>query len=305
MAEPEVGAARSAPRKRRRVTVIRGQDSSRWTDFYHGVLRAPWWQFILGLAAVFLCINAVFAELYRLDPSGIAGARPGSFADAFYFSIQTFGSIGYGVLSPRTPYANMLVTAESFVALVNGALATGLVFARFSRPFARVLFSNVAVIATFEGRPTLMFRAMNQRGNQILGAGISVSFARQATTQEGIVMRRFDELSLVRSRTPLFALSWTVMHTIDETSPLYGATPTSLATQDAELIALLSGTDDTLADTIYARHVYSADQILCGQRFVDVLSFAPQGRRIIDLHRFHDTEPDTPISAPSPDAPAP
>ncbi len=278
-------------RQRRALAIVKGQDNSRWTDFYHATLTASWPEFFLGLGAVFLALNLLFALLYMIDPHGIAGARPGSLSDAFFFSVQTFGSIGYGAMTPHSAYANVLVTAESFFSIVNIAVATGLVFARISRPTARVLFSNVAVIAQFEGVPTLMFRAANQRANQILDANISVSLARQAVTQEGIVMRRFEELKLMRSRTPLFALSWTVMHRIDESSPLYGQTPDSLIDNQVELIALLSGTDETLSEMIYARQSYRPQQILWDRRFVDVLSLTANGRRVVDLNRFHDTEP--------------
>ena len=211
----------------RRLAIIIGQDKSRFTDFYHATLTANWLEFFIGLAVVFLAINLLFALLYWADPHGIANARPGSLADAFFFSVQTLGSIGYGAMTPHSTYANVLVTIESFSSIVNIAVATGLVFARFSRPTARVLFSNVAVVTQFDGVPTLMFRAANQRGNQIFDANVTVSLARQVVTREGINMRRFEELRLVRSRTPLFALSWTVMHRIDETSPLYGQTPDS------------------------------------------------------------------------------
>jgi len=138
--------------------------------------------------------------------------------------------------------------------------------------------------------PTLMFRAANQRGNQILDAAVTVSVARQVTTTEGIVMRRFQELQLVRSRTPLFGLSWTVMHAIDEASPLFGASVESLRDSQIEIIVLLRGTDDTLAEIIYARHSYKPDEILWHRRFVDVLATTPAGRRVVDLRRFHETE---------------
>ncbi len=213
--------ARSRNGTSRRMALIIGQDKSRFTDFYHATLTANWLEFFIGLGLVFLTINFGFALLYWADPHGIANARPGSLSDAFFFSVQTLGSIGYGAMTPRTTYANVLVTIESFSSIVNIAVATGLVFARISRPTARVLFSNVAVITQFDGAPTLMFRAANQRGNQILDANVTVSLARQIVTREGIAMRRFEELKLVRSRTPLFALSWTVMHRIDETSPFY------------------------------------------------------------------------------------
>jgi inward rectifier potassium channel len=276
---------------RRARPVVRGQDGTQWKDIYQFVLTISWSRFVLGLAAVYLAINAFFAVLYVAIPGGITGARPGSFADAFFFSVQTFGSIGYGLLAPRTTYVNIVVTIESFVTLVNLAIWTGLIFARFSRPFARVLFSNVAVIVPFDGVPTLMFRAANQRANQILDATAAVSVARQVTTQEGITMRRFDELKLVRARTPLFSLSWTVMHQIDKTSPLYGVTRESCDENDTEIIVLLSGTDETLSQVIYARHAYTPEDILFDRRFVDVLHLAESGRMEVNLHRFHDTTP--------------
>lgn len=284
---------------RRRVAIIKGQDRTRWTDFYHAVLTVPWAVFFLGMALFFCLINVVFAALYMADPGGIAHARPGNFWDAFLFSVQTIGSINYSVMSPKSIYANILVVLEAFFGILNLALVTGVVFSRFSRPYARVLFSNVAVITSFDGVPMLMFRAANQRGNQILDANITVSFARQQTTQEGMVMRRFDELTLVRARTPLFALSWTIMHRLDETSPLYGHTPESLTAVQAELIALLSGTDETLSEVIFARHSFRPHQIRWHHRFVDILSNNERGRRVVDLNRFHDTVPD--ISVPNPD----
>jgi len=285
-------------RSRRRVAIIKGQDSGRWTDLYHGVLTAPWPLFFLGLALFFFTINVVFALLYMADPHGIQNARPGNFWDAFLFSVQTIGSINYSVMVPKSIYSNMVVVAEAFFGILNLALVTGVVFSRFSRPYARVLFSSVAVITTFDGVPTLMFRAANQRGNQILDASISVSYAHEAVTREGHAMRRFDELKLVRARTPLFALSWTIMHRIDETSPLHGATLESMIENQVEFVALLSGTDETLADTIYARHAYRPHQIHWNRRFVDVLSTSPKGRRVVDLGRFHDTEADPVISSP-------
>jgi inward rectifier potassium channel len=301
MAEPRPSDLRPGTAgSRRKAAIIKGQDSSRWKDLYHGVLTASWPEFFLWLALFFLAYNVAFALLYMADPHGIAHARPGSFLDAFFFSVQTFGSIGYGAMSPASVYANALVTLESFVSIVNIAGATGLVFARFSRPKARVLFSNVAVVTMFDGVPTLMFRAANQRANQILDANIVVSFASQKVSKEGIAMRRLEELKLVRARTPLFALSWTIMHSIDETSPLYGQTPETLIENQVELIALVSGTDETLSETIFARQAYAPRNILWNRRFADVLSVTEGGRRVVNLHRFHDTEPDgsEAISAP-------
>ena len=277
---------------RRRVAVIKGQDFGRWTDFYHAMLTMPWPGFLLALAVFFVALNGVFALLYLVDPTGIANARPGNFWDAFRFSVQTIASIGYGVLAPKSDYANTVAVAEAFTGILNLALITGAVFSRFSRPTARVLFSDVAVITDFDGTPTLMFRAANQRGNQIMDATITVNFAYQQTTREGQTMRRFQELTLVRPRSPLFALSWTVMHRIDKASPLHGLTPESLSAMQAELICLLSGTDETLAAMIFARQSYPPQTILWHHHFVDILSINTSGRRVIDLGRFHDAVPD-------------
>jgi inward rectifier potassium channel len=276
---------------RERLAVVKGQDVSRYTDIYHAVLRAPWWLFFLGLAGVFISVNAVFAFAYVIDRGGIEHARPGNFWDAFIFSAQTIGSINYSVMVPKSNYANILVIVEAFTGYIVLALFTGMIFARFSRPFARVVFSRVAVIAPFDGVPTLMFRAANQRGNQVLDASIRVTLARQHTTSEGVIFRRFEELRLVRARTSLFSLSWTIMHPINESSPLYGISDEEMADKQMEIIALLSGADAVMAETIYARYSYGPDDIVRNQRFVDVLSLTPRGQRMVDLTRFHDTCP--------------
>jgi inward rectifier potassium channel len=288
---PAISTAKYLRSRKLQRVIIRGQDRSRWTDFYHAVLTAPWWLFLVGLATAFVAINIVFALIYLTDPSGIQHARPGSFWDRFLFSAQTIGSINYSVMVPKSAYVNALVVIEAFVGFVYLAMIASLMFARLSRPSARVMFSRVAVVAPFDGVPTLMFRAANQRGNQILDAGITVTLAHQALTREGIPMRRFQELKLVRSRTSLFTLSWTVMHSIDESSPLYECSLDQFRERQMELIVLLRGTDDTLADLVYVRHAYTPDDILWNQRVVAVLSVTPQGRRVVDLTRFHDTCP--------------
>ncbi len=273
---------------RRRRPIITGARRGWRADFYVVLLEAPWWAFLSGLAAFYVLINLIFAGLYVIDPHGLSNVRPGSFSDAYFFSVQTFTTLGYGQIAPIDFYANSVVMVEAFAAVLNIALASGLIFARVSRPRARVLFSGPAVIAPHEGHPTLMFRVANQRGNQIMEAEISVSLARQHVTREGLVMRRFDEMKLVRKSTPLFALSWTVMHVIDENSPLRAATRASLIEEQAEIVVLLSGTDETYGEKIYARHSYIPHNIHWNKRFTDILSMGPNGRRILDLGRFHD-----------------
>jgi inward rectifier potassium channel len=273
---------------RQRVAVVKGQDAGRFTDFYHGVLTASWPVFILQLAALFIVVNLIFAMLYLLDVGGISNAEPGSFTDAFFFSVQTLGA-GGGDMAPQSFYANILVTAESFIGILTIALFAGIMFARFSRPVARVVFSNIAVVTPFDGVPTLMFRAANQRGNSILDASVTVSLARQYVTQEGVEMRRFHELKLMRSSNPLFALSWTVMHPIDEASPLFGLNPEQMTEEEMEIIVMLQGMDETISDHIFARHAYWHDEIVWHKRFADVISVAPSGHRVLDLTHFHDT----------------
>jgi inward rectifier potassium channel len=289
--KPPTGYIPSLPVNARRLAIVKGQDSSRWTDFYHSVLIMPWWVFFAALAGSFVLINAIFAVAFMFDVQAFTNGKPPTFWDAFLFSVQTIGSLSYTVSVPHSFYANVLVSIEAFVGIVYMGVTTAILFARFSRPYARVVFSKVALITPFDGVPTLMFRAANQRGNQVLDAGVNVTLARQMTSREGIVMRRFEELSLMRSRTSLFALSWTIMHKIDETSPLFGLSFEQIRDNQMEIVALLSGRDDTLADTIYARHAYQPDHIVWNHRFVDVLSMTPQGMRVVDLNKFHDTEP--------------
>ena len=175
-----------------------------WRDAYHVLLTLPTAPFLGVLAVAFLAINAVFALLYMADPGGVTNARPGSFEDAFFFSVQTLGTLGYGVMSPRSFAANATATLETFVGLANLAIATGLLFARISRPSARIMFSKRAVVTPFDGVPTLIFRAANQRRNLVIEADVSVTMIHDVMTHEGVLLRRFDELKVLRARSPMF-----------------------------------------------------------------------------------------------------
>lgn len=258
-----------------------------WRDPYHLLLTIPWPGFLSFITLLYGTLNALFALAYLAVPDSIANARSGSFWDAFFFSVQTLASIGYGAMYPKTAYANAIVTIEAITGLVGIALLTGLAFARFSRPTARVLFSQVAVITPYEGVPTLMFRTANQRRNQILEAQLRVYLMRDEITQEGHAMRRFYDLRLLRHRTPSFTLSWTAMHPIDESSPLYGATDESLRQAKATLVASLSGMDQTVAQIIHARHTYTMEEICWNSRFVDIFHETEEGFRTLDYRQFH------------------
>src|SRR4051794_8694317 len=179
-----------------------------WQDIYHRALTMRWWWFLLSGSVLYVLVNAVFALLYLLQPGSIQNARPGSFADAFFFSVQCISTIGFGNLLPATLYANVLVTLEAIVSWILVALATGSVFARISRPRARVMFARNAVIGAYRGTPTLFLRLGNERTSQILSAQVSVAILRFERTEEGEVFRRFHDLQLARSRTPVFGMTF-------------------------------------------------------------------------------------------------
>jgi inward rectifier potassium channel len=265
-------------------------------DWYHVFLRATWSALIAFIAAAYLVINFLFALLY-VAVGGIANARHGSLADAFNFSVQTMGTIGYGAMYPASPGANNLVVAESVVSLVVTALATGLVFAKFARPIGRVAFSRYAVIAPMDGVPTLMVRVGNERGNTIVEAQARVALMRTTRTLEGHVFYKLFDLILVRDRSQAVTRSWTVQHRIDEGSPLFGATPESLAGEDAEILITLAGTDDTSYQPVHARKTYEQHEVLWGARHADVLSETPDGNMLLDVRRFNEVEATLPTAA--------
>ncbi len=282
---------------------VLGEKHTPLRDFYHALLRLPWWATFSVIAAVFLLANTFFATVFVLV-GGIAHARPGSFFDAFFFSVQTMGTIGYGALSPESSGANAVVVVESITGLTLTALATGLVFAKVSLSRARVIFSNEAVICPRDGVPTLMFRMSNQRGNQIVGAEIRVALGRTERTAEGEIFYRTLDLKLQRDHLLSLSRSWVALHSIDETSPLFAETPASVITKEIEIQVLVVGLDDISMQTVHASHRYFTHQLLWGRRLVDIVSEAEDGDIVLDLRKFHDTAPTVPTATfPYPTAP--
>src|SRR6516164_10020175 len=266
-------------------------------DLYHNLLILPWPIFLVVLAFVYLGLNIFFALLYLLGGDAIANARPGAFSDAFFFSVETLSTIGYGQMSRATLYGNVVMTIEALAGVMLVAVAAGLMFARFSKPTARVVFSKVAVVGPFNGVPTLSLRLANERRNQILDAQVSVALVRDERTAEEDWIRRFYDLQLARQRSPIFAMTFTVMHPIDPASPLWNETPSSLAERAVEIIVTVSGLDETISHPVHARTSYLADELLWGRRFADVFAETQDGRLAIDYRRFHDTEPIKPPEA--------
>jgi inward rectifier potassium channel len=265
----------------------RGGSPGGWRDTYHRLLTMPLAAFLAVMAGVYLTINSFFGVLYFFV-GGVTNMQPGNILDAFFFSVETMSTVGYGVMAPHSVPARLVMTAESFVGIFNLAIATGLLFARISRPTARVMFSQKAVVTVHEGIPTLMFRAANQRRNRIVEAEVSVTLLHDWTTKEGNTIRRFDTLATLRSRSPVFILSWQVMHPIDELSPLLGDSAESLAARHAQILVVVKGLDETFAQTIHARGYYNPDQIVWGAKLADIFTRDEDGLPVIDLSHFHE-----------------
>lgn len=271
----------------------RGLRATPFADFYH-FLMGTTWRRLLGLfACAYLIINALYAILYLLGGEGtLLNVRPGSFADAFWFSVETFATIGYGVFAPRSFYAHVLVTTESFAGLLSAALATGIVFAKFSRPTARVLFSKCAVTFVRNGQPALAFRVGNLRNASLVDVRVKVHALIDEVSKEGHEMRRAYALKLERTQMPVFLLAWNILHPIDDESPLRGIDGSNVIERLVSLIVTFSGVDDTMVQTVHARHVYTPQDIRFGTRFADMMDRSNPQKLIVDYSRFDTVEPD-------------
>lgn len=262
-------------------------------DLYHSLLTWSWARLFASMGLAYVTVISVFALAYlALGDGAIEHARLESFEDAFFFSFQTMATIGYGHMVPVTTAANLVSVLQVMIGLAGTAVSTGLVFAKFARPTARVLFSRVAVVTRFDREPCLLFRVANERANQIVEAQLSVALLLDEVTAEGEQVRRAHDVALRRDRSLLFSLTWQAIHPIGPGSPLHGLSPERLRERAATLIVSLTGLDEHLGQLVHARHVYAADEILFGRRFVDVIRQQADGSRLIDYGRFHDVVPD-------------
>jgi inward rectifier potassium channel len=263
-----------------------GMRASPIRDFYHRLLTTSWPWFFLWLALAYFACNLVFATVYWLG-SDLAPS-PHAFATAFFYSVQTT-TAGYAHFYPRSLFENIAAAIEAFLGLLGFAVATGLTLARVAQPTARILFSNVAVIASFDGKPTLMFRMANQRHNMILEAEVHMALVRNEVSREGIAMRRVYDLAPISSRNPMFRLSWTVMHRV-ENGLLAEIDEAQLRDPEQRHVIEVTvvGLDGTYNQTTYARHTYRAEDILFNRRFADIIGRLDDGRLTIDYERFHE-----------------
>ena len=272
--------------------IRKGLPSEFRKDFYFYLMEGSWARFFIFSLSLYSLINLIFAGLYLLKPGSISYPNQiESFANAFFFSIQTISTIGYGTLSPITSYGNTIVTIQSAAGILFVALLTGLMFAKASRPKASIVFSNRLIITTRNKEKELMLRVGNARGNDIIEANINLSILVDEISEEGHHLRKVYDLALERHTTPFFSLSWTVIHKIDKNSPLYKVDLNSKNSPIIAILATLTGHDGTYGQTIYARNTYYLDDIRENVRFKDVLSQLPDGRIMIDFEKFHQIVP--------------
>jgi inward rectifier potassium channel len=273
-----------------REFVTQGIAPAVYQDLYHHFMTVSWPRLFGTIAGLFLGFDFLFGCLYRLVPGCIANLNPPGFAGAFFFSVETLATVGYGDMHPQSLYGHTVAMVEMFVGLMMLALVTGLMFARFSRPRARFLFARHAVVRPVDGRRTLMFRAANARQNVVQEASAQLRMVRDEVTVEGLRLRRITDLALVRSSQPAFSIGWTIMHVIDESSPLARESEESLGRSRASLILSVSGTDETTGHVLIAREEYPSAAILWNKAFRDVLEVTPEGAVHIDYTKFHDVE---------------
>jgi inward rectifier potassium channel len=277
------------PEARRRQLLVLGGNPPGLKDVYHYLLRTSWTVVIGWAVLLFMTLNLMFGTGYFLL-GGVTNAH--DFTDCFFFSVQTLATIGYGTMYPQSVPAELLMTVEALAGLLMSAMMTGLAFAKFSRPRARVLWSKICVVSDRDGVPTMMFRVANERMNHIVEANIRVAVLRSEVTQEGERLRKVVDLPLQRSSTPSFILSWTVMHPIVPGSPLYGMTGETMVANQSEIVLTLTGLDETLGQTIHSRASYIPSEIHWAARFDDILGkVTDDGRRIIDYTKFHESKP--------------
>ena len=271
-------------------------------NLYQTLLRIPWWQFILTFIGLYLLLNLLFTVLYYLCGSdaltGIQVMSDGSrLLETFFFSVHTFTTVGYGHIVPQSVAANLLVVIEAFLGLSGFALAAALIFARFSRPTANILFSNQAVIGPYHETTSFSFRIANGSPNELIEVEVRILLC-MTQSKNGVRTRYFHELGLERQKISFFPMDWTVAHPITEDSPLNNVTSAELRKRDAEFLVLINAVDDNSCQVVHARASYKWNEVVWGARFKDMYRYTRQGRMRIDLKRIHDIQeidsPDVP-----------
>ena len=294
---------RRSPDMTRRLTIAgrtvttRGLATSFWADFYNNAMMIGWGAFLGAAALVFVGINAVFAVLYAVGDQPIANDGGNNLALLFFFSIETLATVGYGDMHPQTTYGHSVASVEMFAGLFLSALLTGMIFARFSRPNARFVFADVVTVAPHEGCPTIIVRVANARGNMITNATAKLWMIRRRVNAEGVTYRGFEQLQLTKAENPIFALSWSLFHAIDTSSPLWGSTADELEREEASLLLALTGIDEVTAQQVQGRFDYPMANFRWNHRYADIVGRGPSGETQIDYTDFHKAHPLPPSAA--------
>lgn len=276
----------------------RGVDRWDWRDPYHLLVELNWWQFVAAFLAVELVLNLLFAGLYMLIPGSIANLPPGSLLLAFSFSLETLATVGYGVMAPDTTYGHVVSAIEIVTGVLFTALVTGLIFVRFARPRAKLLTATHAVIGQHEGHPTLMLRIGNGRLGPLVDATARLSALVLRSTSEGREIRGSVDLKLERGHFPNFALTWTLFHRVDDSSPLFGIEQRDFAKRVVRLYLIFEAHDPVLAARIHVVKDWGSEQILFGMRYGDAVTSDDQNRIVVDLGLISDVVPDFALAGP-------
>ena len=263
-------------------------------DPYHFIVTMTWPEFFVFLVASEFIINSLFALLYTAVPGCVANVRPGSLIDAFFFSIQTLATVGYGSMVPATLYGHIVSAIEIICGMIYTAVVTGVIFIRFSKPKAKIVYADRPVVTRHNGVPTLMIRIANGRTHMLTDATVQLTMLLQELTPEGHQFRRAQYLDLVRPQFQLFALTWTLMHKIDEKSPLYGRSQETLIHDDVRFVLSLEARDPALSAQVHDLKSYDARSIAFGMRYSDAVSRDEDGRTVADIRRVSLIEPDSP-----------
>lgn len=266
-------------------------------DLFHFLMRTKWSRLLAAFVGIYCGVNGLFAALYHLGGDGtILNARPGSFGDDFWFSVQTFATIGYGNLAPSSTYAHVLVTIESFCGMLSVALGTGILFTKFSLPKARVAFSKNIIVSQRNGKPCLIWRIVNRRGTSLLDATAQAHVLVDDVSAEGHRMRRNRELVLESSTMPIFILAWTLIHRLDESSPLYGLSLENAADKVLGIVTSFTGVDETMLQSVHARNLYNVEDLRFGARFADMIDSSTPGVLVIDHDKTDELIGEEPAS---------
>ncbi len=264
-------------------------------DPYHIAVSLSWPAFIVALILAWLTLNLIFALLYVLRPGDVTNAAAGSFSDVFFFSVETLATVGYGVMAPATLYGHVVSAAEIVTGTAFTAIVTGLLFVRFSRPKAKILYAYDAVVSVRNGKPTLMLRIANGRRSLMTGASVRLFVLLPEDSAESGLFRRIHDLHLLQSHLPVFAMPWTLMHVIDTSSPLSGLTPESLQAMSARIFMTIEARDQALGALVQDKKDYPAEHIRFGMHFADSVMVHENGATTANMSLISVLEADTPV----------